>query len=99
MRPLEPIVQSPLGWYNNNWWSTCTGSAADLCKAAMVATDGVRGSAGGGARLLLQIHDELLWELDDREFDTTAGKYTHRCIMTSHTDLTTDTKSIRGQAI
>ena len=38
------------------------GTAADIMKVAMVRTDGALGDAGLRSRLVLQIHDELLFE-------------------------------------
>ncbi|HMD01933.1 MAG TPA: DNA polymerase I [Candidatus Baltobacteraceae bacterium] len=40
------------------------GSAADLMKLAMVRVDAALGAAGLDAQLLLQIHDELIFEID-----------------------------------
>jgi DNA polymerase-1 len=46
------------------WNTPVQGSAADLCKAAMVAVDRALRAEGLPARLVLQIHDELLLEVD-----------------------------------
>jgi DNA polymerase-1 len=43
------------------------GSAADIVKRAMVVIDGVLREAGLQTRMLLQVHDELLFEVPDRE--------------------------------
>jgi DNA polymerase-1 len=43
------------------------GTAADICKLAMIRTEGMLGDADRGARLLLQIHDELLVECPEGE--------------------------------
>jgi DNA polymerase-1 len=43
--------------------STIQGSAADLIKLAMVRLDSVLRERHPEARLLLQVHDELLFEL------------------------------------
>lgn len=45
------------------------GSAADLCKLAMLAIDQRFGEQELEARMLLQIHDELLFELPPAELD------------------------------
>jgi DNA polymerase-1 len=45
------------------------GSAADIIKTAMVRLEGSLAEAGVGARLVLQIHDELLVECPERELD------------------------------
>lgn len=46
------------------------GSAADLCKLAMVDIDARITAAGLQARMLLQIHDELLFECPPEELET-----------------------------
>jgi len=43
------------------------GSAADIVKRAMVVIDGALREAGLATRMLLQVHDELLFEVPDRE--------------------------------
>ena len=45
------------------------GSAADLCKVAMLGIDRRLASAGMKTRLLLQVHDELVFESPDAECD------------------------------
>ena len=42
------------------------GSAADIMKLAMVRIDGALAREGYPARMLLQIHDELIFEVDER---------------------------------
>lgn len=53
-----------------------TGTAADICKCAMVHTQRHLAATGTckAARLLLQIHDELLWEVPDSDLSNVAGK-------------------------
>lgn len=48
------------------------GSAADLIKVAMVKIDALLTERGLRSRLILQVHDELLFETDDREVDILA---------------------------
>ncbi|OGP71028.1 MAG: DNA polymerase I [Deltaproteobacteria bacterium RBG_13_58_19] len=48
------------------------GSAADIIKKAMLRVEGALKEAGLGARMLLQIHDELLFELPEQEIEPTA---------------------------
>jgi DNA polymerase I len=43
------------------------GSAADLIKVAMLHVDTAIGGAGLGSRMLLQVHDELVFEVADGE--------------------------------
>ena len=43
------------------------GSAADVVKTAMLNVDRMIRESGSGARLLLQIHDELLFEVPESE--------------------------------
>ncbi len=45
------------------------GTAADLIKKAMLDVDGLLAERGGGARMLLQVHDELLFEVPEEEVD------------------------------
>jgi DNA polymerase-1 len=45
------------------------GTAADLMKQAMIDVQEALDEVGSGARLLLQVHDELLLEVPEREVD------------------------------
>jgi DNA polymerase I len=49
------------------------GSAADIIKRAMNRVPGALKDAGLGARMLLQVHDELLFEVSDSEAKATAA--------------------------
>ena len=51
------------------------GSAADLIKVAMLNVDRAIGEAGLSSRMLLQVHDELVFEVAEGERDAleTAG--------------------------
>jgi DNA polymerase-1 len=46
------------------------GSAADLIKVAMVRIDALLAERGLRSRLILQVHDELLFETDEEEIET-----------------------------
>lgn len=48
------------------------GSAADLCKLAMIQIDRALPAAAPGARMLLQVHDELVFEAPEAEVDATV---------------------------
>ncbi|MDI9350240.1 MAG: DNA polymerase I [Candidatus Symbiobacter sp.] len=48
------------------------GSAADIVKHAMVKIPACLAAAGSRARMLLQVHDELVFELPADEIETTA---------------------------
>ena len=48
------------------------GGAADIIKRAMVLLPGALGDAGLAARMLLQVHDELLFEVPEAEAEATA---------------------------
>jgi DNA polymerase-1 len=49
------------------------GSAADIIKRAMVRVPPALAKAGLSARMLLQVHDELLFEVPDAEVGATAA--------------------------
>jgi len=49
------------------------GSAADLCKLAMLAIDRELPAVAPGARMLLQVHDELVFEVPDAEVAATEA--------------------------
>jgi len=49
------------------------GTAADIIKLAMVAVDQVLSKNGLPARLLLQVHDELVFELPPADLDACTG--------------------------
>jgi len=49
------------------------GSAADIIKRAMVRLPAALADAGLDARLLLQVHDELLFEASEQQADATAA--------------------------
>jgi DNA polymerase-1 len=52
--------------------TTIQGSAADLIKLAMVALSRRLVEAGSGARMTLQVHDELVLEVPEKELSATA---------------------------
>src|SRR5690606_42008593 len=41
------------------------GSAADIIRRAMIRMDAALDKAGSSARMLLQVHDELIFEVED----------------------------------
>ena len=45
--------------------SRIQGSAADICNAAMAKCEGDADLRRLGARMLMQVHDELIWEVPD----------------------------------
>ena len=48
------------------------GTAADIIKLAMIKVDAGLRAAGLGARMVLTVHDELIFEVPDRELDATV---------------------------
>jgi DNA polymerase-1 len=48
------------------------GGAADIIKRAMVAMPDALSEAGLGAKMLLQVHDELIFEVPDKEIEATS---------------------------
>ena len=59
------------------WNSPIQGTAADVIKLAMLAVERTIESAGSGARMLLQVHDELLFEVPASEVED-AGRSIRR---------------------
>jgi DNA polymerase-1 len=53
--------------------TTLQGTAADLMKLAMLRVEEAIEGAGSGARMLLQVHDELLLEVPTSQLQRTAG--------------------------
>lgn len=49
------------------------GGAADIIKRAMAKLPGALDAAGLGARMLLQVHDELIFEVPEAEIDKTRA--------------------------
>jgi DNA polymerase I len=49
------------------------GTAADIMKLAMIKTPGVLQAAGFSAKMLLQVHDELVLECPDEEIEAAAA--------------------------
>lgn len=54
--------------------TTIQGTAADLMKLAMLAVDRALEESATGARILLQVHDELLLEVPTAEIDEVASR-------------------------
>ncbi len=48
------------------------GTAADIMKRAMIRVDRVLDRSGLGAKMLLQVHDELVFEVPETEVDATS---------------------------
>jgi DNA polymerase-1 len=53
--------------------TTVQGTAADIMKMAMLRAESLLDEAGHGARMLLQVHDELLFEVPEAAVDETAA--------------------------
>ncbi len=61
------------------------GSAADIIKRAMIRLPAALEDAGLSARMLLQVHDELIFEVPEAELDATAA--TVKQVMEAAADL------------
>jgi DNA polymerase-1 len=53
--------------------SPIQGSAADLIKLAMIRIDKALRESGSRAKMLLQVHDELVFEVPENELDSISG--------------------------
>jgi DNA polymerase-1 len=71
------------------------GSAADIIRRAMIRMQGALSDAGLGATMLLQVHDELIFEVPEAELDDTAAVARQVMESAAHLDvpLTVDTGS------
>ncbi|WP_246481735.1 DNA polymerase I [Natronogracilivirga saccharolytica] len=70
------------------------GTAADLIKIAMIEVDKALASDESRTRMLLQVHDELVFELPEEETETTPQKI--RSIMEQAMDLKVPLKAETG---
>lgn len=61
------------------------GTAADIIKRAMIAVDGWLLSTGIDANMIMQVHDELVFEVDENILDEFSAKL--KSIMESSADL------------
>ncbi len=55
------------------------GTAADLIKLAMLAVDAWLRASGSRTRMIMQVHDELVFEVPEEESETAAGEI-RRCM-------------------
>ena len=78
------------------------GSAADIIRRAMIRMDDALARAGLGARMLLQVHDELVFEAPDEEVEATLPAVTRgdgrgaRARARLHVPLQVDARAARN---
>ena len=63
------------------------GGAADIIKRAMIAMPGALSQAGLNAKMLLQVHDELIFEVPDEEIEVTSGVVKKTMENAAHLDV------------
>jgi len=63
------------------------GGAADIIKRAMIKLPGALDGAGLNALMLLQVHDELIFEVPEAELDTTKGLVKEVMESVAHLDV------------
>ena len=73
------------------------GAAADIIKRAMIRLPGALADAGLGARMLLQVHDELLFEVPDGELDDTAALVARTMETAAHLSVPLTVETGRGR--
>ena len=54
------------------------GTAADIIKRAMIAVDKWLPESGIAASMIMQVHDELIFEVDDADIDRLIGGIVQR---------------------
>ena len=74
------------------------GAAADIIKRAMIRLPGAIARAGLGARMLLQVHDELLFEVPDAELDETAAVVTRAMEGAAHLSVPLTVETGQGRS-
>ena len=74
------------------------GAAADIIKRAMIRLPGALEDAGLGARMLLQVHDELLFEVPDGEVDDTAALVARTMETAAHLSVPLTVETGRGRS-
>jgi DNA polymerase-1 len=77
------------------WNSPIQGTAADIIKLAMLAVEKRLSERGGTARMVLQVHDELLFELPASELAATRDLVQHcmESVISLDVPLVVDMKS------
>ena len=73
------------------------GAAADIIKRAMIRLPEALADAGLGARMLLQVHDELLFEVPDGELDDTAALVARTMETAAHLSVPLTVETGRGR--
>jgi DNA polymerase-1 len=61
------------------------GSAADIIKRAMIACDRWLQDSGANVKMIMQVHDELVFEVAEAELETVIAKL--KLIMSSAAEL------------
>ena len=74
------------------------GAAADIIKRAMIRLPGALEGAGLGARMLLQVHDELLFEVPDGELEDTAALVARTMETAAHLSVPLTVETGRGRS-
>lgn len=74
------------------------GAAADIIKRAMIRLPDAVADAGLGARMLLQVHDELLFEVPDGELDETAALVARTMETAAHLSVPLTVETGRGRS-
>ena len=74
------------------------GAAADIIKRAMIRLPAALEDAGLGARMLLQVHDELLFEVPDGELDDTAALVARTMEDAAHLSVPLTVETGRGRS-